>query len=133
MALAGLGDAHDADRAFTRNPSELRIALTKPGDAHDADRAFTRNPSGQPDPHTKPEEAHPADRAPTRNPSGPSATHGTCSRTRMTPVHRITHSPTAAEVELADGTTERADAVIVTPPIGALSHIEFDPPLPAGQ
>ncbi|PVY31793.1 FAD-dependent oxidoreductase [Williamsia muralis] len=51
----------------------------------------------------------------------------------MNPVHRITHSPTAVEVKLADGTTERADAVIVTAPIGALSHIEFDPPLPAGE
>ncbi|CAM3247058.1 monoamine oxidase [Williamsia muralis] len=50
-----------------------------------------------------------------------------------TPVQRITHSPTAVEVKLADGTTEHADAVIVTAPIGALSHIEFDPPLPAGQ
>ena len=50
-----------------------------------------------------------------------------------TPVQRITHSPTAVEVKLADGTTQRADAVIVTAPIGALSNIEFDPPLPAGQ
>ncbi|ETD31770.1 NAD(P)/FAD-dependent oxidoreductase [Williamsia sp. D3] len=50
-----------------------------------------------------------------------------------TPVHRITHSPTAVEVELANGTIERADAVIVTAPIGALSNIEFDPPLSTGQ
>ena len=42
-------------------------------------------------------------------------------------------TPTSVEVELADGTTERADAVIVTAPIGALSNIKFDPPLPAGQ
>lgn len=105
IALAELGDAHAADRAFARIPSELRIALTKPGDAHAADRASARNASGQLRPLTEDEEAHPADRAPTRNPSGPPATHGTSSRTRMTPVHRITHSPTAVEVELADGTT----------------------------
>ncbi|MGW6330879.1 flavin monoamine oxidase family protein [Nocardia rhamnosiphila] len=50
-----------------------------------------------------------------------------------TPVRRIDHSPTAVEVHLENGTVERADAVIVTAPIGALRHIEFDPPLSAGQ
>ncbi|WP_416562322.1 flavin monoamine oxidase family protein [Nocardia testacea] len=50
-----------------------------------------------------------------------------------TPVRRIGHSSTGVEVELGNGTVERADAVILTAPIGALPNIEFDPPLSAGQ
>ncbi|OZG26410.1 amine oxidase [Williamsia sp. 1138] len=50
-----------------------------------------------------------------------------------TPVVRINHSPSAVEVELADGTIVSADAVIVTAPIGALSQIHFEPPLADGQ
>ncbi|TWS21556.1 FAD-dependent oxidoreductase [Tsukamurella asaccharolytica] len=50
-----------------------------------------------------------------------------------TPVQRIVHTADGAEVTLVDGTVERADAVIVTAPIGALQHIEFHPPLPEEQ
>ncbi len=50
-----------------------------------------------------------------------------------TPVERISHGPSGVEVLMADGTVESADAVIVTVPIGALSNIEFDPPLPHSQ
>lgn len=50
-----------------------------------------------------------------------------------TPVRRITHSPASVEIELGNGSVEHADAVIVTAPIGALTTIEFDPPLSPGQ
>ncbi|GGF11548.1 flavin monoamine oxidase family protein [Williamsia phyllosphaerae] len=50
-----------------------------------------------------------------------------------TAVARIVHTATGVELTLADGTTHHADAVVLTAPIGALEHIEFDPPMTAPQ
>ena len=68
-SLAVLEVARAIDRALASTVRGLGIALAGLGDAHAADRASTRNPGGQPDPYTKPEEARPTDRASTRNPS----------------------------------------------------------------
>ncbi|MDH6194658.1 putative NAD/FAD-dependent oxidoreductase [Mycobacterium frederiksbergense] len=46
------------------------------------------------------------------------------------PVQRIEHGADGARVTLADGTTDSADAVVVTVPIGALRHVDFAPALP---
>lgn len=48
-----------------------------------------------------------------------------------TPVTAVRHDTRGAEVTLADGEKIAADAVIVTVPVGALSHIDFQPALPA--
>lgn len=45
-------------------------------------------------------------------------------------VKAIEHSDNRAVITLADGSTEVADAVIVTVPLGALPNIEFTPALP---
>ncbi|ALG85372.1 NAD(P)/FAD-dependent oxidoreductase [Gordonia phthalatica] len=50
-----------------------------------------------------------------------------------TPVARIEHTADGVEVTLHDGSVQRADAVIVTAPIGSLSNIEFEPPLAGDQ
>ncbi|NMO03033.1 FAD-dependent oxidoreductase [Gordonia sp. TBRC 11910] len=50
-----------------------------------------------------------------------------------TPVSRVEHTTAGATVTFADGTTDTADAVIVTAPIGALKNIEFSPELGAAQ
>lgn len=48
-----------------------------------------------------------------------------------TAVEHIAHAGDGVRLTCSGGTVETADAVIVTAPIGALRHIEFDPPLPA--
>ncbi|UUT35800.1 FAD-dependent oxidoreductase [Microbacterium elymi] len=48
-----------------------------------------------------------------------------------TPVAAIAHDEQGAQVTLADGGIERADAVILTAPLGALSNLSFTPALPA--
>lgn len=50
-----------------------------------------------------------------------------------TAVARIEHSPNGVAVTLADGTVERAEAVILTAPIGALGNLDFSPELPTAQ
>ncbi|MEZ2190270.1 NAD(P)/FAD-dependent oxidoreductase [Corynebacterium sp. CCM 9204] len=45
------------------------------------------------------------------------------------PVSRVEHTDHSARITLESGATENADAVIVTVPVGALSTIEFSPPL----
>ena len=50
-----------------------------------------------------------------------------------TAVSSIAHDQSGVRVTLADGTTQSADAVVVTVPIGALKHVEFSPALPVGQ
>lgn len=47
-----------------------------------------------------------------------------------TVVAKIEHDAAGATVTYKDGSTETAAAVIVTVPVGALSTIEFNPPLP---
>lgn len=54
----------------------------------------------------------------------------TCPIHLSTPVTRIEHDDEGAELTFDDGTTRRADAVIVTIPIGALDTVEFSPDLP---
>ncbi|MUL83515.1 MULTISPECIES: NAD(P)/FAD-dependent oxidoreductase [unclassified Mycolicibacterium] len=49
------------------------------------------------------------------------------------PVQRIEHGADGARVTLEDGTTDSADAVVVTVPIGALRHVDFAPALPESQ
>lgn len=46
-----------------------------------------------------------------------------------TVVTSVEHSPEAVTVRYADGSEETADAAIVTVPVGALSYIDFNPPL----
>lgn len=48
-----------------------------------------------------------------------------------TPVSAIRHTDSSAEVTLENGEKLRADAVILTVPVGALGNIECEPPLPA--
>ncbi|MCS5480909.1 FAD-dependent oxidoreductase [Corynebacterium sp. YIM 101645] len=48
-----------------------------------------------------------------------------------TPVTKIRHTETGAEVSLAGGDGIGCDAVIVTVPVGALDTIDFEPPLPS--
>lgn len=50
-----------------------------------------------------------------------------------TVVTKVEHSTESATVTYADGSTETADAVIVTVPVGALGNIEFSPALPEGS
>lgn len=50
-----------------------------------------------------------------------------------TQVAKIEHHADSVTVTYANGTSETADAVIVTVPVGALSHIEFSPALPEGS
>lgn len=47
-----------------------------------------------------------------------------------TVVTKVERDPNGATLTLADGTTERYDAVVVTVPVGALGSIEFLPALP---
>lgn len=49
-----------------------------------------------------------------------------------TAVTAIEHGDDSATVTYADGTSETADAVIVTVPVGALGNIKFTPGLPEG-
>ena len=50
-----------------------------------------------------------------------------------TAVTAIEHGEDSATVTYADGTSETADAVIVTVPVGALGNIKFTPGLPEGS
>lgn len=48
----------------------------------------------------------------------------------QTPVTGISHGPSSASVTLEGGETISCDAVVVTVPVGALGHIDFEPALP---
>lgn len=48
-----------------------------------------------------------------------------------TVVSKVERDDDGATLTLADGTTERYDAVVVTIPVGALGNVEFEPALPA--
>lgn len=50
-----------------------------------------------------------------------------------TPVLAIEHDDRGVRLALQGGTTEEADAVVCTAPIGALKHIRFSPDLSDGQ
>lgn len=49
------------------------------------------------------------------------------------PISRVEYTDTGVRVYAEDGTVHEADAVICTVPLGALSNLEFDPPLSQDQ
>lgn len=57
----------------------------------------------------------------------------TCPVHLSTPVVAITHHDEGVSVTLENGQRREADEVICTVPLGALTNIEFDPPLTADQ
>ncbi|WP_237234317.1 flavin monoamine oxidase family protein [Rothia nasisuis] len=55
----------------------------------------------------------------------------TCPIHLSTPITRVEHHKSGVTVFLETGESHRADAVIITVPVGALGHIDFTPALPA--